>query len=247
MIEVVIVVCTVAAAVYLLRPLFAALIIATAVLASGAAAAPARDGPAIGLLLIAVDAGVDHLRISEAWRVGNPGPPREMVLRGVLPPGAQYLTFHRGVKTFVRTAEGFAAPVRLGSGLSEIAYSYLLPAGATAVVPRRFPLDVRRLEVVARGGRTRLRLDRGHPADPIRLDGQTLPRWEVRDLAADQTLTLLLDHLPASRPWLPGRAAAVLAVALGAGLTARIRRLPDRASMGTDRRTEETVPDSKNP
>jgi len=247
-IEAVIVACVLAAAVYLLRPLLAGVIIVTVMLSAPAAAAgPPQRRPSIGLLLIAVDAGVDHLRISEAWRVGNPGPPQEVVLRGVLPAGAAYLTFHRGVERFTRTEEGFSARVRLGTGLSEIAYSYALPAGASAVVARKFPLDVGRLEVVVRGGRARLRLDRGNAIDPIQLDGETLPRWGVRALPAQQTLTLFLDRLPASRPWLPRAAAAAFAAILSAGLTARILRPRDGARPGAGRGTEETVPGSKNP
>lgn|GEM_PF-1660690 len=224
MIEAIIVVCLAAAAAYLLRPLLVgAVVVVVALSAAGAVAAP-PDRPSIGLLLLAIDARVDHLRVSEALRISNPGRPRSIELRGGLPPGAEYLTFHRGVESYTRTEGGFAARVHLGTGLSEIAYSYALPTRRAAAIARRFPLDVQRLEVVARGGGTRLRLNRGRAIDPIRLDGESVPRWEVRGLPAGETLTLFLDHLPSSRPWLAPAAAALLAVMLSTGLIGRIRR-----------------------
>jgi len=61
-------------------------------------------------------------------------------------------------------------------------------------------------------------------AEPLVIGEETLSRWEVSALAARVPVTIVLDHLPASRPWIPLAGAGGLAVVLGAGLTARLLR-----------------------
>jgi hypothetical protein len=186
-----------------------------------AAGTPSEE---IGLLLIAIDAQRDHLRVSEALRLSNTAAARTVTLRLPLPEDAAYLTVHRGAARTVRTPAGFTADVRLPTGLSELAYSYALPAGRAAVISRSYPLRVRRLEIVARGGAVRLAADRGGPGQPVSVDGERLPRWEARDLPAFGAITIRLDGLPVSNPARPRWAAALLAAALGADLLRRLRR-----------------------
>lgn len=201
-----------------------ATVIALAPIAAAAAPPSAPPGVDIGLLLLAVDAKRDHLRVSEALRLSNAGPARTLELRFPLPEGAAYLTVHRGVERSVRTAAGFTAVLHVPRGIAEVAYSYALPSGRTAAVARAFPLRVLRLEVVARGRGAEVRLDRGRSVDPVPLGGEALPRWEVRMLPAGEPVTIRLDRLPVSRPWLPASGAVVLAAALGTGLIRHLRR-----------------------
>ena len=203
-----------------------ALLVLAAVPAGAApsAAVPRETDPSIGLLLLAIEARRDHLRVSEALRLSNPGAPRDLELTVGLPEAAAYLTFHRGVVDAVRTAEGFTTRLRLPGGLSEIVYSYAVPSGTSATLVRSFLLRVQRLEVVVRGRGAGLRVDRGRAAEPLVIGGETLSRWDVSALAARVPVTIVLDHLPASRPWIPLAGAGGLAVVLGSGLTARLLR-----------------------
>jgi hypothetical protein len=184
----------------------------------------AQGEPSIGLLLIAVDAQRDHLRISEALRLVNPGPPRVVELRVTLPAGAAYLTVHRGMDGLRPAADGFAGRVALARGAREVIYSYALPAGREARVVRSFMLPARRVEVVVRGGRTRLAASRGAALPPLDVGGARLPRWEAYDLAAGEPIEVRLSGLPVSRPWFPPTAAAVFSVLLAGGLAAGARR-----------------------
>ncbi|HXF81231.1 MAG TPA: hypothetical protein VNN19_00550 [bacterium] len=186
-----------------------------------AAGTPSEE---IGLLLIAIDARRDHLRVSEALRLSNTAAARRVTLRLPLPEDAAYLTVHRGAARAVRTATGVAADVQLPTGLSELAYSYALPAGRAAVISRAYPLRVRRLEIVARGRAVQLVADRGGPAEPVSVDGERLPRWEARDLPSGDAITIRLDGLPVSNPAQMRWAVALLAAALGADLLRRLRR-----------------------
>lgn len=228
MIAIIIIAAVVAAAVYLLRPLFVAALVILVIAAVPVAAAPPAADPSIGLLLVAIEARRDHLRVSEALRVSNPGAPRVLDLTIRLPEGAAYLTFHRGVDHPVRTADGFTAPLPVPGGLSEIAYSYAVPTGSTATLVRSFPLRVARLEIVVRGRGAELRVDRGAAVEPLAAGGETLSRWEVSALAARAPVTIILDHLPVSRPWRPVAGAGALALFLGSGLTVRIVRRRNR-------------------
>ena len=239
MIVIIIVVAVVIAAVYLLRPLFTAALVVLVIAAVPAAAAPSAAAPltaepptgaspardlSIGLLLLAIEARRDHLRVSEALRISNPGGSRPLELTIPLPEDAQYLTFHRGLHRPVRTAAGFRARLWIPGGLSEIAYSYAVPSGSSATLVRSFPLPVARLEIVVRGRGAALRADPGRAADPLAVGGETLPRWEVSALAAGIPVTIALHHLPASQPWRPFAAAGGLALVLGSGLTVRVIR-----------------------
>jgi len=192
--------------------------------AAPSAAVPSEADPSIGLLLLAIEARRDHLRVSEALRLSNPGAPRDLELTVRLPEGAAYLTFHRGVDHPVRTAEGFTTRLRLPGGLSEIAYSYAVPSGTSTTLVRSFPLRVQRLEVVVRRRGAGLRVDRGRAVEPLVIGGETLSRWEASAVAARVPVTIVLDHLPASRPWIPLAGAGGLAAVLGAGLTVRLLR-----------------------
>lgn len=210
-----------------MRSMLVAIVIALAPIAAAAAPSPpAPPGVDIGLLLLAVDAKRDHLRVSEALRLSNTGPARTLELRVPLPEGAAYLAVHRGIERWLRTAAGFTAVLRVPAGISEVAYSYALPSGRTAVMVRSFPLRVQRLEVVARGRGVGLELDRGGPVDAVLLGAEALPRWEVRALPAGEPVTILLDRLPVSHPWLPAAGASGLAVVLGTALIRHLRRGP---------------------
>lgn len=194
---------------------------------TSAAPAPERD-VSIGLLLIAVDAQRDHLRISEALRISNPGRETRVNLRITLPPASQYVTFHRGLVRPVETDDGFRDQVRLRPGLTEVAYSYALPSNRRATLIRAFPLPVRRMEIVARGRGLSLRAGRGQALAPLAVAGEHLPRWEVRTVRAGEGITIVLAGLPVSHPWLPYAAAAVLAGVLVVALYIRLAGAPAR-------------------
>jgi hypothetical protein len=183
-------------------------------------AAAMQGDPSIGLLLIAVDAQRDHLRVSEALRVVNPGPPRVEDLMISLPPGAVALTFHRGMDGLQPVPGGFAGRITLASGVREVIYSYALPAGREQRLVRAFPLPVRRVEVVVRGTNVRVAASRGRALQPLDVGGARLPRWEARDLGPGEPLDVDLRGLPVSRPWVPWAAAAVFAALLAGGLAA---------------------------
>lgn len=207
--------------------IYALLLILALSSVTSAVAAPRTD-VVIGLLLIAVDAQRDHLRISEALRISNPGGETVVDLRITLPPASQYVTFHRGLVRPSETDDGFRDRIRLRPGLTEVAYSYALPSNRRATFIRSFPLPVRRMEIVARGRGISLRAGRGQPLAPLAVAGEHLPRWEVRTVRAGEGVTVVLAGLPVSRPWLPYAAAAVLAGALAVSLCIRLTRAPAR-------------------
>jgi len=236
--EAIIILAAAAAAAYLLRPLFAGrgrrlLLIAPLLLAASAAPARAEGGGAdasIGLLLIAVDAQRDHLRVSEAMRLVNPGPRRVLDLTITLPPGATFLTIHRGLHQPAALPDGFRERVVLPRGISEVVFSYALPAGRVRAVTRAYPLSVQRLEIVARGRGVGLIASRGEMADALTVGGERLPRWEIRGLRAGEPFTFTMRGLPVSLPWLPPAAAGIFAALLAGGLgaAARTRAAPLR-------------------
>lgn len=197
----------------------------------GALAPAAAQGSAsssqvtIGLLLLAIDVQRDHIRVSEALRISNAGPPIEADVVFALPPAAQYVTFHRGLVAPKETPAGIADRLRIPTGLTEVAYSYALPTGARAILSRTFPFPVQRLEIAMRG-RGRLAAMQGQALPPLSLGNQEVQLWEVRGLPPGERVTLVLDGLPVSRPWMPAAIALGLAVALAAGLAAAIRRSP---------------------
>ncbi len=211
------------AAAYLLRPLMSAVVLVL-MFAHAATAASAPPRISIGLLLVAVDAQRDHLRVSEALRLSNPGPAAVLDLAVALPAGSQYVTFHRGLVRPVESPTGFRDRLMAPHGLLEIAYSYALPAEARTQVGRAFPLPVQRMEIVVRGGGVRLWADHGQALPPLTVGGETLPRWDAGRLRAEETITFVLDHLPVSRPWLPPAAAGALAAVLATGLGLRLTR-----------------------
>lgn len=194
---------------------------------TSAASAPRTD-VAIGLLLIAVDAQRDHLRISEALRISNPGRETVVDFRISLPPASQYVTFHRGLVRPSETDDGFQDRIRLRPGLTELAYSYAVPSNRRATLIRSFPLPVQRMEIVARGRGISLRAGRGQALAPLAVGAEHLPRWEVRAVGAGESITVVVDGLPVSRPWLPYAAAAILAGALAVSLCVRLARAPAR-------------------
>ena len=227
MTEAIILLAAVAAAAYLLRPLFRGggprmLFLVPLLLAAYAmpAAEAAGTEASIGLLLIAVDAQRDHLRVSEAMRLVNPGPARELDLTITLPPGAVYLTFHRGLRAPLAVPDGFRDRLTLGRGVREVIYSYALPAGREQALTRAFPLRVERMEIVARGRGVRLTASHGEMLEALLVGGERMPRWEVRGLSAGESVTVMVRGLPVSRPWLPAAAAGIFAVLLAGGLTA---------------------------
>jgi hypothetical protein len=203
--------------------IYALLLILALSSVTSAVAAPRAD-VAIGLLLIAVDAQRDHLRISEALRISNPGGETVVDLRITLPPASQYVTFHRGLVRPSETDDGFRDRIRLHPGLTELAYSYAVPSNRRATLIRSFPLPVQRMEIVARGRGISLRAGRGQPLAPLAVAGEHLPRWEVRTVRAGEGVTVVLAGLPVSRPWLPYVSAAILAAALVCGLVMRLVR-----------------------
>jgi hypothetical protein len=85
-------------------------------------------------------------------------------------------------------------------------------------------LRARRVEIVVRGGRTRLAASRGSALVPLEVGGARLPRWEAYDLAPEDPIEVQLSGLPVSRPWFPPAAAAALGVLLAGGLAAGARR-----------------------
>lgn len=207
----------------------AALLVALTILPATATAAPAvfPDEVSVGLLLIAVEVRRDHLRISEALRISNAGPPARFDLRVPLPEGAEYLSLHRGLDEAVRTPDGFTVRLRVERGLTEIAYSYALATTTRTSFARAYPLPVRRMEIVARGGgRSGIRLlaTRGRLLPPLAVAGEQLPRWEVPPLPAGAAVTVTLDGLPSSRPWLPAAGALGLAAVLAARLILYLKR-----------------------
>lgn len=231
MIDALIVLAAGAAAAYLLYPLTRRrgrrlLVLIVLLLSAQTAAKAAVTQPSVGLLLIAVDAQRDYLRISEALRMVNGGPPREMDLLFPLPAGAVYLTAHRGVRTPALEAGGFRARLTIPRGVSEIAYSYALPAASTRMLERTFPLPVQRLEMIVRGRGVMLAASRGGAVEPLQVGGESLSRWEVRAVAAGEPIAFSLRGLPISRRWFPPAAAGALAAVLLGGLAAAAKARP---------------------
>jgi hypothetical protein len=229
--EAIIAIAVVAAAVYLLRPLFRTrggwrflLVVLLAALPAGPVRAQTGEPEAsIGLLLIAVDVQRDHLRISEALRVVNTSSHPEVDLVITLPPGAAYPTYHRGLRAPVTIPGGFRDRLPPARGVQEVIYSYALPAGRAETIARTFPLRVRRLEIVVRGRGVELGASRGRALEALIVGRDSLPRWEIRDVAAGDAIAFTLRGLPASRPWLPAAGAGSFAVLLAAGLVAAVR------------------------
>jgi hypothetical protein len=182
----------------------------------------------IGLLLLAIDAQPDHLRISEGLRVSNPGPPVARDVHITLPPAAVYVTFHRGLPAARVTTSGFTDSVRFPTGVTEIAYSYALPAGRDVVLTRVFPFRAHRVEVVVRGAGVALAVRGGTALPLLQLGSERLVRWELRDVPAGSPVIMALRGLPVTRTWIPAAAAAGLAAVLAAGLALYLRRRPDR-------------------
>lgn len=180
--------------------------------------------PSIGLLLIAVDAQRDHLRVSEALRIANPGSPTVLDLRLSLPEGAQFVTFHRGLVHPMQTAAGFADRLPLRTGITDVVYSYALPSRRRTQIDRDFPLAVQRMEVVVRGRGVRLAVTRGRGLSPLVVGEESLPRWEVAKVTAGDPITITLDALPVSNPWWPYIGAGALGVVLSALFLAALRR-----------------------
>jgi hypothetical protein len=204
------------------------LLVCTAVLAAASAVSSAPAQPAstleIGLLLLAIDAQPDHLRISEGLRVSNPGPPVTRDVNITLPPAAAYVTFHRGLPAARVTAAGVMDAVRFPTGVTEIAYSYALPAGRDVVLARVFPFRARRIEVVVRGAGVALAVRGGTALPPLELGSERLGRWELRDVPAGSPVIMTLRGLPVTRTWIPVAVAAGLAAVLAAGLIFGLRR-----------------------
>lgn len=234
MIEAVIVFAALGAALYVLAPLRwrpgrggrMLLLLLPALL--GICAPPPADAgqgePSIGLLLIAVDAQRDHLRVSEALRLVNSGPPRPVDLKITLPPGAVYLTAHRGIDGLQPIPGGFSGRVVLGRGVHEVIYSYALPATRDHRLERAFPLHAARVEIVVGGPRVQFTASRGTALPPLTVGGESLLRWEARDLSPGVPIAVDLRGLPVSRPWVPRTAAAAFAAMLAGGLTAAATR-----------------------
>ncbi len=203
---------------------------ALAVLCAATAGAAAVQSPSlqdrlqIGLLLIAIDPRPDHLRISEAMRVGNPGPPVTRDVHFALPPAAAYVTIHRGLRAPRDMPDGFAGTLVFRTGVTEIVYSYALPSSEAMVLSRMFPFRIQRLEVVVGVPGVRVDVQGGTPLPPLRLGDQLLARWEARDVAAGTPVVIALQALPVSRAWIPAATAAAVAVVLAAGLAAGLRR-----------------------
>ncbi len=247
MIEVLIVLAAGVAAAYLLYPLIRRrgrrlLVLIVLLLGAQTGAKAAGIPPSVGLLLIAVDAQRDYLRIAEALRIVNDGPPREMDLLFPLPAGAVYLTVHRGVRTPAVEAGGFRARLTIPRGVSEIAYSYALSAGSTRLLERTFPLRVQRLEMIARGRGVMLAASRGEAVEPLQVGAESLSRWEVRGLAAGEPIAFSLDGLPTSRRWFPPAAAGAFAAVLLGGLAAAAKARPPAAA----EKVEESPPVRRN-
>lgn len=206
---------------------FILLCVCAAILTVGAYDSPAAGLPGtleIGLLLVAIDVRPDHLRISEGLRISNPGPPQTREIIVTLPRDATSVTFHRGLNSARGTPDGFSAPQRFPTGVTEIAYSYALAVGREAVLSRTFPLPARRVEIVIRGSGVQATVRDGVVVPPAEVGGERLQRWEVRDLPAAAPLVMSLRGLPTRRTWIPIAAAVGLAAVLSAGLLASLRR-----------------------
>lgn len=172
----------------------------------------------IGLLLLAIDAGRDHVRISEAFRVTSPRDLTQLQTRIILPPQAQYVTIHRGFVSSAQTDDGFTGLIPLRGAITEVAYSYALPTGSSEVIARVFPFDVDRMEVVGRGRLFRIAVMRGRELSPVVVGSETLPRWEIRGVPAGQRVVIGLTGLPVTSRWWPSAAAAGLGGILVLGL-----------------------------
>lgn len=222
-----------------MRPLFGVTVAIWALLALAPATVQGSAGSSqvtIGLLLLAIDVQRDHVRVSEALRISNAGPRVDAEIAFPLPPAAQYVTFHRGLVGPKETPTGFVDRLHLPPGVSEVAYSYALATGGRAVLNRAFPFPVQRLEIAMRGEGSLVAMQ-GQPLPPLTIGDQKVQRWEVHGLPAGKRVTLVLDGLPISRPWMPAAVTLGLAVALAAGLIAALRRqphlpnLPDRPNL----------------
>jgi hypothetical protein len=188
---------------------------------------PSLERLQIGLLLVAIDAAGDYLSISEAMRVSNTGPAVRRDVQFVLPPSAAYVTFHRGIRAPRDTSAGFADAIEFPTGVTEIAYSYALPATGAAAIVRVFPLRVQRLEIIVRGPGVRAVVQHGRMLPPLRAGDQLVARWEVRDVPSGIPVVVELYGLRVARPWIPAAAAAGLAAVLVAGLAIAARRRAD--------------------
>jgi hypothetical protein len=183
----------------------------------------------ISLLLLAIDAGRDHVRISEAFRVTSTRDLTQVRTRIILPPQAQYVTVHRGFVSSTQTGDGFTGLIRLRGPITEVAYSYALPTGSREVIARVFPFDVDRMEVVGRGRHVRLAVMRGRELSPVVVGNETLPRWEIRGVPAGERVVIGLTGLPVTSRWWPSAAAAGLAGILMVGLLKGVTSAPQKS------------------
>lgn len=207
-----------------LRSLAGAAVIAA--LTASASAAPQTDQIRIGLLLLAIDVHRDHLKISEAVRISNPGPPVALDVQFILPPAAQYVTFHRGLVQPKETARGFSDHLSFRTGLTEVAYSYALPTARRIMIARSFPFRLERMEVVVRGRGVAFAVMAGQPQSPLVISGEQLQRWEVRSVPAGGRIVIALDNLPTTVTWIAPAVALGLALVLGIGLAVAVLRAP---------------------
>lgn len=200
-----------------LIPLLACMLVMAVGFPSHSAAQP-PSRLEIGVLLLAIDVQPDHLRISEGFRIGNPGPRQVRALTIRLPAGAAHLVVHKGLESVRSTSEGFSARMTVPTGVTEVAYSYALAVQRDAVLSRTFPLSARRIEVIVRGEDVRVAVREGSTLPPADLAGGPLRRWEVRDLAAGSPLVVGLSDLPTRRSRVPLAATLGLAGVLAAAL-----------------------------
>lgn len=197
-----------------------------AALTASTSAAPQTDQVRISLLLLAIDVQRDHVGISEALRISNPGPAVLRDVQFILPPAAQYVTFHRGLVQPKETARGFSDRLVFRTGVTEVAYSYALPTGQRATIARSFPFRLERMEVVVRGRSAAFAMMQGQPLAPLVISGEQLQRWEVRNVPAGGRIVIALDNLPTTVTWIAPAVVLGLALVLGVGLAVAVLRAP---------------------
>jgi hypothetical protein len=191
-----------------------------------------RDRSAVheALAFGVVEIAPGGVRVSVLRRFENPTDrtvviPATDPLRFPLPPGAEAVAFLAGWET-PRVLDGSitdAFPIRPGSPF--VSYAYELEArGPDLVVPWSFPAGTAGVEILVADAGVRVAGTGLSRAGTVTEKGHRYQRWSGGPIRPGGGVAVELDGLPTARSVWPGVVAAVLAIVLGGGLAAALRR-----------------------
>ncbi|HEV2439092.1 MAG TPA: hypothetical protein VGX97_03435 [bacterium] len=111
-------------------------------------------------------------------------------------------------------------------GATQVTYAYQeRPRGAAALTWAP-PFGAARVEILVADAHLHVSGDALHAGSPVTASGRRYTHWSGGPVAAGETVALRIGGLPAGDDRWPGLLAAALAVVLGIGLAAALRRPP---------------------